>query len=268
MKKGEYDILAMKMEYYLEHTDYPIWEVIQKGNDPVQVLTDTHGQIRVLPPKTAKECRSKGNQDSRRRDVGNTGYKARDNGKRPTKQDEHKAMAQTLRSSDVEDSPVNDRFEKVKGMHAVFPLMTGNYMPPKFNFGIDESKFTYGPKQSTTSESNAKSSDLESCDSNSSVETLESFPKPVANEPKGVSKPKVWSDAPIIEEYESDNDDEHNNPHQTLKGKGIIDSGYSRHMTGNKAYLVDYQDFNGGPVAFGGSKGQIIKKGKLDFEGV
>nr|GEV03621.1 hypothetical protein [Tanacetum cinerariifolium] len=29
-------------------------------------------------------------------------------------------------------------------------------------------------------------------------------------------------------------------------------------MIGNKAYLVDYQDFNGGPVAFGGSKGQII----------
>nr|GEV62782.1 hypothetical protein [Tanacetum cinerariifolium] len=32
-------------------------------------------------------------------------------------------------------------------------------------------------------------------------------------------------------------------------------------MTGNKAYLVEYQDFNGGPVAFGGSKGQITRKG-------
>ncbi|GKE45555.1 hypothetical protein Tco_1472839, partial [Tanacetum coccineum] len=29
-----------------------------------------------------------------------------------------------------------------------------------------------------------------------------------------------------------------------------------RHMTRNKAYLVEYQDYNGGPVAFGGSKGQ------------
>ncbi|GJZ23015.1 putative ribonuclease H-like domain-containing protein, partial [Tanacetum coccineum] len=44
-------------------------------------------------------------------------------------------------------------------------------------------------------------------------------------------------------------------PHRTLKHKGIIDSGCSRHMTGNKAYLAAYQDFNGGPVAFGGSKG-------------
>ncbi|GKF15145.1 hypothetical protein Tco_0056607, partial [Tanacetum coccineum] len=52
-------------------------------------------------------------------------------------------------------------------------------------------------------------------------------------------------------------------PHRTLKNKGIIDSGCSRHMTGNKAYLADFQDFNGGPVAFGGSKGYITGKGKI-----
>ncbi|GKC34018.1 ribonuclease H-like domain-containing protein [Tanacetum coccineum] len=55
LKKGEYDILAMKMEHYLAHTDYPIWEVIQRGNGPVSVSTDTNGVIKVLPPKTAEE---------------------------------------------------------------------------------------------------------------------------------------------------------------------------------------------------------------------
>nr|GFA53156.1 hypothetical protein [Tanacetum cinerariifolium] len=45
------------------------------------------------------------------------------------------------------------------------------------------------------------------------------------------------------------------NPHQTLKEKGIVDSGCSRHVTENKANLVEYQDFHGCPVAFGGSKG-------------
>ncbi|GJX72711.1 hypothetical protein Tco_0309882 [Tanacetum coccineum] len=39
LKKGEYDIWAIKMEHYLAHTDYPIWEVIQNGNGPVS-MTD------------------------------------------------------------------------------------------------------------------------------------------------------------------------------------------------------------------------------------
>ncbi|GKD46293.1 ribonuclease H-like domain-containing protein [Tanacetum coccineum] len=55
LKKGEYDIWAMKMEHYLAHTDYPIWEVIQNGNGPVSVTTDTSGQIKILPPKTGEE---------------------------------------------------------------------------------------------------------------------------------------------------------------------------------------------------------------------
>ncbi|GJW00768.1 putative ribonuclease H-like domain-containing protein [Tanacetum coccineum] len=62
-------------------------------------------------------------------------------------------------------------------------------------------------------------------------------------------------------------------PQRALQNKWIVDSGCSRHMTGNKAYLTEYHNFNGGPVAFGGSKGYItskgkIKIGKLDFEDV
>ncbi|GJY89487.1 hypothetical protein Tco_0504683 [Tanacetum coccineum] len=59
LKKGEYDIWAMKMEHYLAHTDYPIWEVIQNGNGPVSITTDTSGQIKVLPPRTAEEIVSR-----------------------------------------------------------------------------------------------------------------------------------------------------------------------------------------------------------------
>ncbi|GKF39330.1 hypothetical protein Tco_0119391 [Tanacetum coccineum] len=46
-----------------------------------------------------------------------------------------------------------------------------------------------------------------------------------------------------------------------------------KHMTGNKSYLTDYQDIDGGFVAFAGSPkgGKITRKGrirtgKLDFE--
>nr|GEZ78317.1 hypothetical protein [Tanacetum cinerariifolium] len=42
------------------------------------------------------------------------------------------------------------------------------------------------------------------------------------------------------------------NPRYALKDKGVIDSGCSRHMTGNMSYLSDFEELNGGYVAFGG----------------
>nr|GEU50057.1 putative reverse transcriptase domain-containing protein [Tanacetum cinerariifolium] len=52
-------------------------------------------------------------------------------------------------------------------------------------------------------------------------------------------------------------------PHKALKDKGTIDSGCYRHMTWNKAHLAYYQEFKGGSIAFGGSNGRIIGKGKI-----
>nr|GEU63988.1 ribonuclease H-like domain-containing protein [Tanacetum cinerariifolium] len=433
IQKGEYDIWAMKMEHYLGHTEYPIWKVIQKGNGPVQVSTDTNKQINVLPPKTAeeilarererktrttllmvihedhlakfykmtdakemweaiksrfssttssssthnvafvssestsstnkasiaygvstssghnsqrkgsssytdelmysffanqssgpqldhedlkqldefdleemdlkwqtkvecfnchktlhfaKECRLKRNQDIRRRDAWNTRNKAIDNGKRPRKQEEPKALV-TLDGDGVDwtEEQLSDASIEIQAYDQALKKVEAQLVAHQKN---------------------------QLC-----VETLESVPKPVANEPKGVREPKVWSDAPIIEEFESDSDDEHvtipseeqekpsfafvntvkhvktpsfshlirdydfhekrmakqDDQQKALKNKGNVNSGCSRNMTGNKAYLVDYQDYNGGPVAFGGSKGNItgkgkIRTGKLDFEDV
>ncbi|GJW02761.1 putative ribonuclease H-like domain-containing protein [Tanacetum coccineum] len=44
------------------------------------------------------------------------------------------------------------------------------------------------------------------------------------------------------------------NPQQDLKNKGVIDSGCSRHMIGNISYLTDYEEIDGGFVAFGDFK--------------
>ncbi|GJV78168.1 putative ribonuclease H-like domain-containing protein [Tanacetum coccineum] len=100
---------------------------------------------------------------------------------------------------------------------------------------VDYSQFTYGPKQTQPSES----------------ESIQ---------------------------YESDSEDEETVKNQfTHSQKPKVDKkelGYGfTHMTGNKAYLAEFQDFNGGLVAFGGSKGYITGKGKiktrkLDFEDV
>nr|GEU99710.1 putative ribonuclease H-like domain-containing protein [Tanacetum cinerariifolium] len=271
---------------------------------------DLKWQVAMISTRLKKECKSKGNQDSRRRDAGNTRYKT------GHAKDEIEDYALIAYNSSNSGSDTEMSAKDKSGL--------GNYMPPKSDFGIDESKFTYGLKQSTTSEFNAKTSDLDSFDSNSSVETLESVPKPVANEPKAVSKPKVWFDAPIIEEYEPFNKttapkanfaqhrvntawdksvsavggkwetaikaltgcnwrckrhywnrvSKYNSGSKSRECVDIKDPlGRLKYMTRNKAYLVDYQDFNGGLVAFRGSKGQIsgkgkIKTGKLDFEDV
>ncbi|GJR49314.1 putative ribonuclease H-like domain-containing protein [Tanacetum coccineum] len=385
---------------------------------------------------------------------------------------------------DFENPPLHKRIDKTCEMQAVPPPMTGNYLPSGPDIEIDDSQYTYGPEKTQPSESESQTTELDTCNSNISTEPSELVSEPVVNESNIEVQPKVWSDAPIIEEYESDSDDEcvtvqtkgldtpsfankqvktprenvknqsthsqkpkvnnkelghgfteracfvcgsfshlirdcdyhvklakqvelnkqnmskgngrgerkptwnnvqrvnkqnqfvplavqtrtgnnpvntakasstnnfstarqkvnkqtvltstalkvntvkpivngvrpanvfhkthspssrpfkrttvlrtnfsnqkvytakvkevstvggkwdtADNPHRTLKNKGIIDSGCSRHMTGNKAYLADFQDFNGGPVAFGGSKGYItgkgkIKTGKLDFEDV
>ncbi|GKA36250.1 hypothetical protein Tco_0722741 [Tanacetum coccineum] len=632
LTKGEYDIWAMKIEHYLAHTYYPIWEVIQNGNGLVSITTDIQGQIKVLPPKTteeivarererkarttllmalpedhlakfhkktnakemwdaiksrfgrndeskkmqkyilkqqfegfsvskseglhkgydrfqillkmdlkwkvamismrtekvytrrlghfARECRIKGTQDNRRRDAWNSwkqgweqnwtegGFlKALTQNRRSKKfeaqlvahqqgqlwyeqkikfmkidlddktdvltyhkkllaeaqkekedlkakvekwHNSSKNLSKLLntqmsandkfglgygdhrydgilsyenevlqsvfmnKESELEKQPLYDRFVTAEGMHAVPPPMTGNYMPSGPDIEVDYSQFTYGPKQTQPSESESQSSEFDTCESNISTEPSELVSEPVVNESNVECQPKVWSDAPIIEEYESDSEDESLNhlirdcdfhekriarkaelnnelnkkssqrelrqtwknvrrvnkqnqfvpsvvltrtgkilvsaarasgtknfctarqsfnrqavptstvmkvntskpivnrvipanvfhkthspslrpfkkttilrtdfskqkvntakdyPHRALKNKGIVDSGCSRHMTGNKAYLAKFQDFNGGLVAFGGSKGNItgkgkIKTGKLDFNDV
>nr|GEW15651.1 retrovirus-related Pol polyprotein from transposon TNT 1-94 [Tanacetum cinerariifolium] len=65
------------------------------------------------------------------------------------------------------------------------------------------------------------------------------------------------------------------NPQHALKDNGEIDSGCSRHIIGNMSYLSDFEELNGGYVAFEGNPkgGKISGKGKigtskLDFEDV
>ncbi|GKC67479.1 hypothetical protein Tco_1100077, partial [Tanacetum coccineum] len=52
---------------------------------------------------------------------------------------------------------------------------------------------------------------------------------------------------------------DYGNPQQDLQEKGVIDSGCSRHITGNMSYLTDFEEVDGGYVAFRGNpKGEKI----------
>ncbi|GKE18083.1 putative ribonuclease H-like domain-containing protein, partial [Tanacetum coccineum] len=66
-----------------------------------------------------------------------------------------------------------------------------------------------------------------------------------------------------------------NQGHPQKEDQGYVDSGCSRHMTGNMSYLSDFKEFDGGYVTFGGGAkgGRITGKGtlktsKLDFKDV
>ncbi|GKG20003.1 hypothetical protein Tco_0379804, partial [Tanacetum coccineum] len=67
-------------------------------------------------------------------------------------------------------------------MQAVPPPMTWNYLPSGPDVEIDDSQYTYGPEKTQPSESELVS-------------------EPVVNKSNVEVQPKVWSDAPIIEEY-------------------------------------------------------------------
>ncbi|GKB00866.1 hypothetical protein Tco_0828910, partial [Tanacetum coccineum] len=95
-------------------------------------------------------------------------------------------------ASDYENPPLQKRLAKTCKMQADPPPMTGNYLPSRPDVEIDDSKYTYGPEKTLPSE----------------PETSELVFEPVVNESHIEVQPKVWSDAPIIEEYESDSEDE------------------------------------------------------------
>ncbi|GJY88873.1 putative ribonuclease H-like domain-containing protein, partial [Tanacetum coccineum] len=90
------------------------------------------------------------------------------------------------RESDVDDSPVNDRFKISKGFHAAPPPYTGNYMPsrPDLSFsGLDDS--VYKTKASETETSISKTS------------------KDIIEKPK-----TIRPSAPIIEDWDTDSDND------------------------------------------------------------
>nr|GEY15298.1 putative ribonuclease H-like domain-containing protein [Tanacetum cinerariifolium] len=83
--------------------------------------------------------------------------------------------------------------------------------------------------------------------------------------------PRVMLTKPQQTRYGNQN----GNPQHALKDKVGIDSGCSRHITGNIYFILDFEEINGGYIAFGGNpkgskisgKGKI-KTGKLDFDDV
>ncbi|GKC47386.1 putative ribonuclease H-like domain-containing protein, partial [Tanacetum coccineum] len=152
-----------------------------------------------------------------------------------------------------------DKCKTGLGYNDVLPPYTGNFMPPKPDL-VYLSLDDFINVNETVSESEVEKPTVET------------------NEPKTARKENRAS---IIKDWVSESEEEDEpkfqtgNPQQDLKDKRVIDSRCYMHMTRNRFYLTDYEEIDGGFVAFGGNSkgGEITRKGKirtgkLDFEDV
>nr|GEZ38413.1 hypothetical protein [Tanacetum cinerariifolium] len=204
-------------------------------------------------------------------------------------------------SESLSQSSLSDRSQPSGEYHDVSPPITGNFMPPKPDLVFytaliavetTHSAFTVHPSSAkpaqdishatrpmapiiedwvSDSEDESEPNDPQSA--LSFVQTsehakisghsvlpveesiLETTPNSTSSKTKVITKSKPVSVTAARP----------GNPQHALKDKGVIDSGCSRHMTGNISYLSDFQELNGGYVAFGGNSkcGKITGKGKI-----
>nr|GEV39926.1 ribonuclease H-like domain-containing protein [Tanacetum cinerariifolium] len=55
LKKGEYDIWAMKMQNFIYSSDLLCWNIVLKGNSAKPMTTDKDGNLKIRPPVTTEE---------------------------------------------------------------------------------------------------------------------------------------------------------------------------------------------------------------------
>nr|GEU51096.1 reverse transcriptase domain-containing protein [Tanacetum cinerariifolium] len=113
------------------------------------------------------------------------------------------------------------------GYNAVPPPYTGNFLSPKHDLSVLE-EFENEP-----------------------IFTKPTFKKPAVE----TSEAKASIDKP-----------KEGNPQIKLQDKGVIDNGCSRHMTKNMSYLTDYEEIDGGYVAFGGNPKEGKSQANVPYE--
>nr|GEW93105.1 ribonuclease H-like domain-containing protein [Tanacetum cinerariifolium] len=291
LQPGEYDLWKMRMEQHLQCIDYTLWEIIKNGNAPIvtkivdgketarstllMALPNEH-QLKFNSYKDAKKLMQDienrfGEEMDLKWNIAMLTIRAR------------RFLKNTGRKLDMVNK---ERIGFDKSKVKCFNYHKRGHFAREFRAPRNQDNSNREPIRRTAPVKETTSNDLVSqCDGlglDDFVDVNESVSESVvenhtveSNEPKTVRKE---NEAPIIEYWVSksmEEDEPKGNPQQDLKDKGVIDSGYSRHMTRNRSYLTDYEEINGGFVAFGGnSKGEkitgkgIIRTGKLDFKDV
>ncbi|GJR25383.1 putative ribonuclease H-like domain-containing protein [Tanacetum coccineum] len=310
--KGEYDIWAMKMEHYLSYTDYPIWEIIQKGNGPVSPLKmpiiSSLGLYLLPSPKYNSQRENSSSytdelmysffanqssgphldhEDLEQLDefdleeidlkwqVAMISIRLKKEGVDWTDhaEDEQENFALMAYKNLGSDTEVTSCSKECVESYAKHKKLYDEQREQLDDASIEIQAYTQALKKVEAQFVTHQKNQLQSVPTNAArkVNTV----KPIVNN----ARPKVGFHKTLSSFRKPFNrtttlrtkfskqkvNTAKDYPQGALQNKGIVDSGCSRHMTGNKAYLAEYQDFNGGPIAFGGSKCYIT--GKVLFVG-
>ncbi|GJS07475.1 ribonuclease H-like domain-containing protein [Tanacetum coccineum] len=143
-------------------------------------------------------------------------------------------------------------------VNAAHSKTTVNAARPKSHFSKPANSTVKRPIHKNTTIKNSNFNQRVNSVKDKNVNTIR--PKAVVN----AARPKVVLN--VVKENQG-------NLQMDLQDQRVIDSGCSRYMTGNMSYLTNFEEIDGGYVAFGGNlKGGkttgrgTIKTGNLDFE--
>ncbi|GJS76550.1 ribonuclease H-like domain-containing protein [Tanacetum coccineum] len=186
------------------------------------------------------------------------------------------------------DCQIVDKYKTGLGYNVVSPPYIGNFMPPKPDLSLSSlEEFTSEPivinPVAKNSEATASEAKPKAVRKNNGAPLIEDWVSkseeedvPQAKIEKKIVKPSFAKIEFVKPKGKTTRKTtKKGNPQIDIQDQGVIDSGCSRHMTRNMSYLTDYEEMDGGYVAFGGiPKGgkitgtSIIKTGNLDFENV
>ncbi|GJW09480.1 ribonuclease H-like domain-containing protein [Tanacetum coccineum] len=290
--KKEYDIWAMEMEHYVEYIDNEVWKVIQNGNSKKRISTRKYGIVRILSLVTVAEIQAV-EKERKLYTLAAHSHIVSDpttrNAPPPAGSEPRPPLSAWTRhlplaiqwaphlAANPERAPlpcVSSLFCPLAEVKKQRVFNTGNGVAKPVWTNTNRinhaNQFVPRPVQLKTGRPNINSvrtnintgrTNINSVmprvnTVNTNVNTVRSR-QPVPTRTSNSFSPKRPQDHPL----------------KNMVDRGIFDSGCSGHMTGNKDQLEDFEEFNGGSVTFGGSKGYISGKGKirvgnLDFDSV
>nr|GEY48341.1 ribonuclease H-like domain-containing protein [Tanacetum cinerariifolium] len=228
--------------------------------------------------------------------------------RRPVPTEAHPVLHDQIMSHESDTSvpkiPENKRYKTGEGYHAVPIPYTGTFLPPKLDlffyddpnagesvanvFNVESIRMTHRHSNRNVFTTTVLTrSRLVSLNAARPIPTA--VPQSIVTSPRPVKHVVNKAHSPIkrpINHIPATTNSNFNkkvtivkvnkgNPEQALKDKGVIDNGCSSYMTRNISFILDFEEINGGYVAFGGNPkdGKIsgkgkIKTGKLDFDDV